>query len=122
MQRNLAVPQTRLTTITPASRPSPLTPSFDALPDAAFIREAQLVKSRKRPDTPVPWPFSAPTYWRKVKAGTLPKPYRLSARVSAQNVGECRAISAAWAAGYSDAEIRALVTRIHAARTKSAAA
>lgn len=30
---------------------------FDALPDSAFIREAQLVQSPKRPDTPVPLPF-----------------------------------------------------------------
>ena len=27
---------------------------FDALPDSAFIREAQLVQSPKRPDTPAP--------------------------------------------------------------------
>ena len=29
-------------------------PSFDALPDSAFIRESQLVQSPKRPDTPAP--------------------------------------------------------------------
>ena len=29
-------------------------PSFDALPDSAFIREAQLVQSPKRPETPAP--------------------------------------------------------------------
>lgn len=27
---------------------------FDALPDSAFIREAQLVQSPKRPDSPAP--------------------------------------------------------------------
>ena len=64
---------------------------FDALPDSAFIREAQLVQSPKRPDTPAPLPFSAPTLWRKVKAGTFPKPVALSARVTAWNVGAVRA-------------------------------
>lgn len=64
---------------------------FDSLPDSAFIREAQLVQSPKRPDSPAPLPFSAPTLWRKVKAGTFPKPHRLSERVTAWKVGEVRA-------------------------------
>ena len=64
---------------------------FDALPDSAFIREAQLVQSSKRPDTPAPLPFSAPTLWRKVKAGTFPRPVALSTRVTAWNVGAVRA-------------------------------
>ena len=64
---------------------------FDALPDSAFIREAQLVQSPKRPDTPAPLPFSAPTLWRKVKAGTFPRPIKLSERVTAFKVGEVRA-------------------------------
>ena len=64
---------------------------FDALPDSAFIRESQLVQSPKRPDTPAPLPFSAPTLWRKVKAGTFPKPVKLSERVTAWNVGTVRA-------------------------------
>ena len=64
---------------------------FDALPDSAFIRESQLVQSRKRPDTPAPLPFSAPTLWRMVKAGTFPKPIKLSKRVTAWKVGDVRA-------------------------------
>ena len=64
---------------------------FDALPDSAFIREAQLVQSPKRPSSPAPLPFSAPTLWRKVKAGTFPKPHRLSERVTAWKVGDVRA-------------------------------
>ena len=95
---------------------------FDALPDSAFIRESQLVQSPKRPDTPTPWPFSAPTYWRKIQSGLLPQPYRLSKRVSAQNVGECRAISAAWAAAKSDDQIRELVKLLHAKRNGIATA
>lgn len=70
-------------------------PSFDALPDSAFIRESQLVQSSKRPDAPALLPFSAPTLWRKVKAGTFPKPVKLSMRVTAWNVGVVRAWMAA---------------------------
>ena len=65
--------------------------SFDELADSAFIREAQLVQSPKRPGRPAPLPFSAPTLWRKVKAGTFPKPTKLSERVTAWNVGSVRA-------------------------------
>ena len=65
-------------------------PSFDALSDGAYIREAQLVQSPKRPGVPVPLPFSAPTLWRKVRAGTFPKPLKLSQRVTAWRVGDVR--------------------------------
>ena len=64
---------------------------FDGLPDSAYVREAQLVYSPTRPDSNVPLPFSAPTLWRKVKAGTFPKPIKLSERVTAWNVGAVRA-------------------------------
>lgn len=66
-------------------------PSFDQLPDSAFIREAQLVRSAKRPEVPAPLPFSAPTLWRKVAAGTFPKPHKLSERVTAWRVADVRA-------------------------------
>ena len=69
----------------------PIAANFDSLPDSAFIRESQLVQSPKRPDTPAPLPFSAPTLWRKVKAGTFPAPVKLSERVTAWNVGAVRA-------------------------------
>ena len=65
--------------------------NFDTLPDSAFIRESQLVQSPKRPEAQAPLPFSAPTLWRKVKAGTFPKPIKLSERVTAWNVGAVRA-------------------------------
>ncbi len=65
---------------------------FDALPDNAWLREAQLVRSSKSPASAVaPLPFSAPTLWRMVKAGKFPKPTKLSARVTAWQVGEVRA-------------------------------
>ena len=65
--------------------------NFDTLPDSAFIRESQLVQSPKRPEAQAPLPFSAPTLWRKVKAGTFPAPVKLSERVTAWNVGSVRA-------------------------------
>lgn len=76
---------------TPAVKATIHTSVFDALPDSAFIRESQLVQSPKRPETPAPLPFSAPTLWRKVKAGTFPAPIKLSERVTAWNVGTVRA-------------------------------
>ncbi len=75
----------------PAQRATINQSVFDALPDSAFIRESQLVQSPKRPEHPAPLPFSAPTLWRKVKAGTFPKPIKLSERVTAWNVGTVRA-------------------------------
>lgn len=56
---------------------------FDQLPDSAWLRESQLVRSPKRPDSTAPLPFSAPTLWRMVKAGTFPAPAKLSQRVTA---------------------------------------
>ena len=71
--------------------PLSIAANFDTLPDSAFIRESQLVQSPKRPETRAPLPFSAPTLWRKVKAGTFPKPIKLSDRVTAWKVGDVRA-------------------------------
>lgn len=65
--------------------------SFDDLPDGAFVREAQLVQSPKRPNSAAPLPMSAPTLWRKVREGTFPKPVKLSERVTAWRVGDVRA-------------------------------
>jgi predicted DNA-binding transcriptional regulator AlpA len=65
---------------------------FDALPDSAWLREAQLVRSPKSPDSAIaPLPFSAPTLWRMVKLGKFPKPTKLSARVTAWQAGQVRA-------------------------------
>jgi prophage regulatory protein len=84
-------PKTPIASSIPAQKAIIHQSVFDALPDSAFIRESQLVQSPKRPDTPAPLPFSAPTLWRKVKAGTFPKPIKLSDRVTAWNVGTVRA-------------------------------
>lgn len=65
---------------------------FDNLPDNAWLRESQLVRSSKSEASAIaPLPFSAPTLWRMVKAGKFPKPTKLSARVTAWQVGQVRA-------------------------------
>lgn len=79
--------------VSDSTGPAPAT--FDALPDSAFIREAQLVQSPKRPGSTAPLPFSAPTLWRKVRDGSFVKPVKLSERVTAWNVGKVRAWIAA---------------------------
>lgn len=56
--------------------------NFDTLPDAANVRDkvvAGLVGC------------SIPTVWRMAKDGRLPRPRKLSDRVTAWNVGELRA-------------------------------
>ncbi len=63
---------------------------FDTLPNTAFIRESQLVQCPKRPGNSAILPFSAATLWRKVAAGTFPKPIKLSKRVTACRVGDVR--------------------------------
>jgi len=65
-------------------------PPFDVLPESAYIRESQLVYDPKRPAFPAPLPFSAATLWRKVAAGTFPRPVKLSTRVTAWRVAEVR--------------------------------
>lgn len=75
---------------------APIQATFDQMPDSAWVREAQLVRSPKRPGGTEPLPFSAPTLWRLVAAGTFPKPTKWpGARVTAWNVGAVRAWLAA---------------------------
>ncbi|MDR3453572.1 MAG: AlpA family phage regulatory protein [Rhodoferax sp.] len=95
MSHKPTAPETPIASSIPAQTAIIHQSVFDALPDSAFIRESQLVQSPKRPETPAPLPFSAPTLWRKVKAGTFPKPSKLSERVTAWNVGAVRAWIAA---------------------------
>lgn len=98
MSSKSATPHTPIASNIPAVQASINHSVFDALPDSAFIRESQMVQSPKRPNTPAPLPFSAPTLWRKVKAGTFPKPIKLSERVTAWQVGAVRAWMTAQAA------------------------
>jgi prophage regulatory protein len=64
---------------------------FEGLTDSAYVREAQLIQGSSRSGATAPLPFSSPTLWRKVKAGTFPKPVKLSERVTAWKVGDVRA-------------------------------
>ena len=91
MSHKPTTPKAPIASSIPAAKATVHQSVFDALPDSAYIRESQLVQSPKRPETPAPLPFSAPTLWRKVKAGTFPKPVKLSERVTAWNVGTVRA-------------------------------
>ena len=90
MSNKHTTPKTPIASSVPAPQATIYTSVFDVLPASAFIRESQLVQSPKRPDNPAPLPFSAPTLWRKVAAGTFPKPFKLSERVTAWRVGEVR--------------------------------
>lgn len=56
--------------------------SFDNLPAAGYIRQAQLI--------PGVVPFSSATLWRKCRTGEFPLPVKLSQRVTAWNVGKVR--------------------------------
>lgn len=91
MSRKLKPSQPATSTANAPATQARQTHSFDHLPDSAFIREAHLVQSPKRPERLAPLPFSAPTLWRKVKAGTFPKPHKLSDRVTAWKVADIRA-------------------------------
>lgn len=75
--------------------PHPLLPpeAFAELSDSAWVRQRQLLRSKKNPVGLLP--FSAPTLWRMVKANKFPKPTKLSARVTAWQVGDVRAWLAA---------------------------
>jgi predicted DNA-binding transcriptional regulator AlpA len=82
---------TKPTAPTPAATTAPIQATFDKLPDGAWLRESQLVRSPKNSDSEVaPLPFSAPTLWRKVKDGSFPKPHKLSTRVTAWKVSQVR--------------------------------
>ncbi|MDD2883279.1 MAG: AlpA family phage regulatory protein [Rhodoferax sp.] len=80
------------TALVAAATTAPDQAVFDRLPDSAWLRESQLVRSPKNPDSAIaPLPFSAPTLWRMVKLGKFPKPTKLSARVTAWQAGQVRA-------------------------------
>ena len=64
---------------------------FDGLPDSAYVRESQLVQKNLQQPNQAPLPISSPTSWRGVKAGTFPKPIKLSNRITAWRVGDIRA-------------------------------
>lgn len=62
--------------------PRATAPTFDDLPNSAYVRQPQLIPS------PLPW--SSATLWRKCKRGEFVAPTKLSERVTAWNVGAVR--------------------------------
>lgn len=56
-------------------------PTFEQLPDAAFIRARNLMSIL---------PFSVATLWRRCREGIFPAPVRLSAGITAWRVGDIR--------------------------------
>lgn len=54
-----------------------------SLPETGYVRQSQLI--------PAIFPFSPATLWRKVKAGTFPKPVKLGPRITAWRVEDIRA-------------------------------
>lgn len=67
---------------------NPIQLGFDVLPNNAFVREAELVRSNGNPMGPLP--FSTHTLWRKVKEGSFPRPHKLAPRVTAWLVKDVR--------------------------------
>lgn len=59
---------------------------FDRLPDSASVRQ---------PTVAGLFAISPATVWRRVRNGTLPKPYKLSERVTVWSVADLRAALAA---------------------------
>jgi predicted DNA-binding transcriptional regulator AlpA len=51
-----------------------------------YVRQSQLI--------PAIFPFSSATLWRKVKAGTFPKPVKLGPRITAWRVEDIHAFIA----------------------------
>lgn len=56
---------------------------LEALPDDSFIRQKPLIATGLAP-------FSATTLWRKVQAGTFPKPIKLSDQITAWRVSDIK--------------------------------
>ena len=54
--------------------------TYGAMPVTGYMRQSQLI--------PAIFPFSSATLWRKVKAGTFPKPVKLGPRITAWRVEE----------------------------------
>ncbi len=64
--------------------------------------------------------YSRSTIYLRISQGLLPQPVRLGPRAVGWPSDEVDAINAARIAGKSDAEVRELVTRLHAARQAAA--
>lgn len=67
----------------------PTKPTFDSLPDSAFIRKDQLVAPPGSGALSI-LPFSGTTLWRRVRHGSFPKPVKVSSNVTAWRIGDIR--------------------------------
>lgn len=87
MQRTTATRSKLATAIspTPAKQSAPL-PTFDELPDSAFIKQPQILQVV---------PISASSLWRWVRDGMFPRPIKLSEHCSVWRVQDVRAWMAA---------------------------
>jgi prophage regulatory protein len=56
--------------------------TYGVMPTTGYMRQSQLI--------PAIFPFSPATLWRKVKAGTFPKPIKLGPRITAWRVEDIR--------------------------------
>ena len=56
--------------------------TYGPMPATGYMRQSQLI--------PAIFPFSSATLWRKVKAGTFPKPVKLGPRITAWRVEDIR--------------------------------
>lgn len=85
-----AISKLKPTVAQPTEAPAPTTaaPDFGALPDAAYVRASELIRSAKNPAAPLP--FSPSTLWRLVKEGKFPAPLKLGIKTSAWQVGHVR--------------------------------
>ncbi len=64
-------------------------PSFEDLPNSAFVRESQLVR-RKKSSYGFIVPISSATMWRLIKIGKFPPPTRISVGINGWQCGEIR--------------------------------
>ena len=88
--KSKTTPITKVNHATSVIPAKPTQSLFDQLSDSAWVRESQLVRSPNRSNCTAPLPFSSATLWRQVAAGTFPAPKKLSARVTAWEVGSVR--------------------------------
>ena len=79
----------QVTPTTPTALPIGHHAERPTLPDTGFVRQKLLLRFV---------PFSKSTLWRRVKAGQLPAPVKLSERSTAWRVGDLRAALASLSA------------------------
>ena len=64
--------------------------SIGVLPKSGYVRLAQLIPCSLEPEKAAVLPVGAATVWRWVKAGTFPKPLKLSKRITVWPVGDIK--------------------------------